>query len=216
MTPALEHFEKIFANYMTDICRENPDPTHDMLHIQRVVAVAKLIAKEEGGELEAVVPAAYLHDCVYIPKTDSRRSLASTISADRALELLKEWGYPEKHFAGIHHAIRCHSFSARIVPETLEAKIVQDADRLDAMGAIGVVRAFGYSGLIERSFYHPEDPFCETRVPDDQSNTLDHFFIKLLKLQDRLHTPAARSIGQKRLESMTSFLRDLRQEIEAF
>jgi uncharacterized protein len=207
-------YEKLFHEFMSGVCAAHPDPTHDILHVERVVAVAKKLAHEEGAKLEVVVPAAYLHDCVYIAKTDSRRAHASTISADRALELLKDWGYDKSLFPAIHHAIRCHSFSANIAPETLEAKIVQDADRLDAIGAIGVVRAFWYSGLIRRRFYNPEDPFCKTRVSDDYDNTLDHFSVKLLKLQDQLHTPAAKSIGARRMQTMHSFLEALRSEIE--
>lgn len=210
---SMETFESLFENYMSKICNENPDPSHDILHVKRVVAIAKKLSLAEKADLEIVLPAAYLHDCIYISKTDQRRSQASRISADRAIELLRGWKYSEKLLPRIHHAISAHSFSARIFPETIEAKIVQDADRLDAMGAIGIFRCFAFSGLAQRPLYLAEDPFCKKRKPDDSSNTLDHFFTKLLHLQDRLNTDAAKQEGLKRLETMEFFLKSLENEL---
>ena len=208
------NYETLFENYMREVCDQNPDPSHDILHVQRVVRVARILAAEEGAKLDIAVPAAYLHDCVYISKADPRRKQSSQISADKAVELLRGWKYPEEFFAGIHHAILAHSFSAGIKAETIEAKVVQDADRLDAMGAVGIFRAFAFSGLVRRSLYNPEDPFCEVRKPDDQTNTLDHFFTKLLRLQEKLWTRSAKVEGEKRLKTMNVFLDSLRQELQ--
>ncbi len=139
---------------MKQVCTENPDPSHDILHVERVVSVAKKLAREEGAKLEVVIPAAYLHDCVYISKTDARRSQASRISADHAMELLKGWNYPAEFLPAVHHAIAAHSFSAKIPPETIEAKVVQDADRLDAMGAVGLCEAFALTRSPEYRVRH--------------------------------------------------------------
>ncbi len=209
----MKNFENIFENYMIQVCKENPDPSHDILHVKRVIALAKTLALKENAALEIVIPAAYLHDCVYISKADQRRSQASRISADKAIELLKEWKYPEKYFAKIHHAILAHSFSAKIAPDTIEAKVVQDADRLDAMGAIGIFRCFAFSGLALRPLYSFDDPFCKTRNPDDSSNTLDHFYTKLLYLNNQLNTSAAKTEGTKRLKTMKFFLESLESEL---
>lgn len=209
----MEKFETFFDEYMSKICDENPDPSHDILHVRRVVRLAKKLGVSEKANLNIVIPAAYLHDCVFISKSDERRSKASRISADKALSLLKEWGYPAHFHLQIHHAISAHSFSAKIPAETLEAKIVQDADRLDAMGAVGIFRCFAFSGLAKRPLYFPEDPFCYVREPDDQSNTLDHFFTKLLKLNSLLNTDSAKFEGEKRLTVMNNFLNDLRSEL---
>lgn len=198
---------------MRQVCLENPDPSHDMLHVERVVGLARKLAAREGAILDVVVPAAYLHDCVYISKTDERRSKASRISADRAVELLQQWGYPAEFHSAIHHAIAAHSFSARIPAETLEAKVVQDADRLDAIGAVGIFRCFAFSGVARRPFYELEDSFCERREPNDQTNTLDHFYTKLLHLHARLNTASAKAEGDRRLVTMNRFLDDLRSEI---
>ncbi len=210
----LQNFEKLFLKYMSDVCDANPDPSHDILHVQRVVSLAKLLAKKESANLNVVVPAAYLHDCVYISKSDNRRQQASRLSADKAIELLQEWKYPSEFLASIHHAVAAHSFSANIPVESLEAKIVQDADRLDAMGAIGIFRCFAFSGLAKRPLYSSEDPFCNVRMPNDNTNTLDHFFVKLLKLQEKLNTSSAKIEGAKRLDSMKQYLSSLEDEIK--
>jgi uncharacterized protein len=209
----MEKFETLFYNHMAHLCAEHPDPSHDLLHVTRVVGLAKRLAEKEGAQLEVVVPAAYLHDCVYISKTDHRRKRASRISADRAVELLRSWNYPVDHLPAIHHAILAHSFSAGLPAETIEAKVVQDADRLDAIGAIGVFRCFAFSGISKRPLYSLDDPFCLERNPEDSSYTLDHFFVKLLHLEKSLHTKSACEEAEPRVSAMKTFLASLKREI---
>jgi uncharacterized protein len=207
-------FETKFDEYMTRVCEENPDPSHDILHVRRVVGLARKISIEEGADLNVVIPAAYLHDCVYICKTDQRRKEASAISAKRAVELLGQWGYGSVSCRDqISHAIEAHSFSANRVAQSTEAMVVQDADRLDAMGAIGISRCLTFGGLAKRSLYNGDDPFCDTRVPDDSTNTLDHFFTKLLSLQELLNTKSAKEEGRRRLLVMQAFVESLKREI---
>lgn len=205
-------FEALFEAQMAEVCRANFDPSHDLLHVKRVVAIAKQLAVSEGANLNVVVPAAYLHDCVYIAKSDSRRKQASTFSADRAVQLLAAWNYASEFHDSIHHAIAAHSFSAEIEARSLEAKIVQDADRLDGIGAFGVARCFSLGGTMSRSLYRETDPFCETRNADDSDNTLDHFFVKLLKLHEKMNTDSAKREGERRLKTMSSFLNELKRE----
>jgi uncharacterized protein len=209
----MKKFERTFEEYMSNECLKNPDPSHDILHVKRVVNIAKKLAIQEKANLQIVIPAAYLHDCVYISKTDERRRQASRISADKAVELLAKWTYPKDLLPGIHHAISAHSFSAKIKAESMEAKVVQDADRLDAMGATGIFRCFAFSGLANRPLCRIDDPFCKERSPDDSDNTLDHFFSKLLHLQGKLNTPSARIEGALRLQTMNIFLDSLRREL---
>ena len=206
-------FESVFEDYMRQLCDENPDPSHDILHVQRVVQLAKKLAQLEKADLNVVVPAAYLHDCVYISKTDSRRKMASQISADKAVELLKEWGYPSQYFTAIHHAVLTHSFSANKKAETIEAQVVQDADRLDAIGAIGLFRCFAFSGLAKRPLYQTDDPFCEKREPQDQKQTLDHFYTKLLGLNSKLNTASALIEGEIRSQVLRRYIEDLKREL---
>jgi len=104
--------------------------------------------------------------------------------------------------------------SAKINAESIEAKVVQDADRLDAMGATGIFRCFAFSGLANRPLHQFADPFCKVRTPDDSDNTLDHFFTKLLHLQDKLNTDSAKVEGSLRLHSMNLYLDSLQRELE--
>lgn len=201
--------------HMESLCIENPDPSHDILHVDRVVAMAKKLAEKEGADLEVVTISAYLHDCVYISKADIRRKQASKLSAEKAIELLSDWGVTDKvKLDKIYHAVLTHSFSANIEAKSLEAQIVQDADRLDALGAIGIARTLAFSGVAKRALYNAEDAFCNTREPNDATNALDHFFIKLLKLQEKLNTQSARDEGLKRLEVMNLYLDAFKKELD--
>ena len=190
------------------------DPAHDLLHFKRVVKIAKELCKKENAKMEVVIPAAWLHDFVIVPKNDPRRSQASQLSAEGAIRFLKELSYPEIYFDEISHAIAAHSFSANIETKTLEAKIVQDADRLDGLGAIGIARCFATAGVLKRPFYSELDPFCESRAINDQQFTVDHFFAKLFKTAQTLKTDAGRVEGIKRVQVMKEYLADLANEIQ--
>ena len=189
------------------------DPAHDLLHFRRVVASAKKVAVAEEARLEVVVPAAWLHDLVIVPKNDPRRTQASRLSGVAAVELLTQIGYPPEFHADIAHAVEVHSFSANIDPRTKEAAVVQDADRLDGIGAIGLARCFITAGLMKRPIYSEIDPFCEEREPDDQSFTIAHFYRKLFRTVETLKTAAGREEGRRRAEIMKRYLTDLADEL---
>ena len=199
--------QKILASDLGD------DPAHDLAHFKRVAATALQLCEEERARFEIVLPAAWLHDLVNVPKNDPRRSQASRFSAEAALEYLRSIAYPEAHLSDVAHAIEAHSFSAGIEPRTLEAAIVQDADRLDGLGAIGIARCFSVGGLLRRKIYHPGDPLAQTRKPDDLEYTIDHFFVKLFKTADTLRTRAGRAEGARRVAYMRGFLDELMREI---
>jgi uncharacterized protein len=207
-----ERFEELFLKKIFELS-QGEDPAHDLSHFKRVVKTAKYLCTEEGGNAAVVVPAAWLHDFVNIAKDDPRRSQASRLSAEAAVKFLAEIGYPERWFADIARAIESHSFSAAIQARTLEAKIVQDADRIDGLGAIGIARCFATAGLMKRAFYSETDPFCESRQADDSIFTIDHFFKKLFKTAETLQTSTARAEGLRRVATMRQFLVDLRAEI---
>tara|TARA_Y100000034_G_scaffold136034_1_gene210404 strand:+ start:22590 stop:23252 length:663 start_codon:yes stop_codon:yes gene_type:complete len=189
------------------------DPAHDIKHIERVVNTAKRIAEKENGDLNVIVPAAWLHDCVNVSKDSPDRDKGSLFSADKAIEVLKNLNYPEKFFKEIHHAIHAHSYSANIETKTLSAKILQDADRLDAIGAIGVARCIAYSTSKNKELYSYEDPFCENREPNEIDFAVDHFYTKLLKLKEKMNTREGLNIALKREQFMLSFLDNLKREI---
>lgn len=208
----LLEFEKIFEQKVRQITK-GEDPAHDILHFKRVVSTAKALCQQEQAQMEVVLPAAWLHDFVIIPKSDPRRSLASKISAEAAIDFLRGVHYPSIYFKEIAHAIEAHSFSANIQTQTLEANIVQDADRLDALGAIGLARCFAVAGQMKTSFYSENDPFAEARVKDDRQFTIDHFYVKLFKIAEALKTESGRAEGLQRVAVMKRYLSDLQNEI---
>lgn len=210
----LESWESKFEEKIIDITSSD-DPAHDILHFRRVVKLAKDICKNEGGKYEIVVPAAWLHDFVIIPKNEPLRSKASSMAREQAIEFLSSINYPSKYFDEIGHAILAHSFSANVDPTTLEAKIVQDADRLDGLGAIGIARCFATAGIMKTSFYSELDPFCSKRAHDDSIYTLDHFYKKLFKVALTLKTKTGLEEGRKRVEFMKLFLTSLQDEIKS-
>ena len=187
------------------------EPAHDWLHVQRVAGSVRQIVAGEGGDLEVALPAALLHELFNHPKGHPESHLSGERCADEAEALLARLGWPRVKEIG--YCIRVHSFSRGIFPETLEAKILQDADRLDAIGAIGVMRCFATCADMKRPFYAPEDPFCAARAPDDKQWGLDHFYKKLLKIPDGLHTAAARRMAGERAEFMRAFLTQLGREL---
>ena len=189
------------------------DPAHDPEHIERVVLNTRHLAAVGGLSLDVLLPAAYLHDCVHIPKDSPQRSRASRLAADRAISFLREHQYPAEHLDGIHHAIAAHSFSAKITPETIEAKVLQDADRIDALGAIGLGRCLMLGGHMGSLLYSPTDPFCQNRRTEDAKYCVDHFFAKLLGLGETMQTPAGKALAKERTRFLTDFLEQLRSEI---
>jgi uncharacterized protein len=204
-------WERQFAGFLAD--QAAADVAHDDSHIQRVVAAARRLAEAEGAELAVVIPAAWLHDCVSVPKSSPERSRASRLAAAAATAFLAAIGYPAAHLAAIGHAIETHSFSANLAPATLEACVVQDADRLDALGAIGIARCLMLSGALGRRLYDPAEPFPQGRPLDDSRNTIDHFYCKLLGLAERMQTAAGRAEAERRTAAMRAFLDQLESEL---
>ncbi len=192
------------------------DAAHDREHIRRVVYTARRLALAECADLAVVVPAAWLHDCVVVPKDSPLRSQASAQAARAAVGFLRGILYPEAYLAAIEHAIAAHSFSANLQPRTIEAQVVQDADRLDAIGAIGVARCLMLGGALGRRLYDPAEPFPATREPDDRAYTIDHFYLKLLRLADSMTTAAGRAEAQRRTAFMQGFLDQLQSEIDGW
>jgi uncharacterized protein len=189
------------------------DPAHDFDHVMRVYTNAKKIVKEEKADEKLVLSAALLHDIVSYPKSSKRSKFSSIDSAKKSKIILKKYGFSEKEITIVSDAIKDHSFSQNKVPETLEGKILQDADRLDALGAIGIVRVFATSGSLNRSFYNIDDPFCTKRTPDDDLWAVDHFFNKLLKLESLMNTRSGKIEAKKRTNVLQEFLKQLKDEI---
>jgi uncharacterized protein len=189
------------------------DAGHDWAHITRVVKSATAIAMAEGADLAIVIPAAYLHDIVNVPKNHPQRAIASELSAKKAVALLEKHGHQEGSLDKIYLAILEHSFSRGSSPSNLESACVQDADRLDAIGAIGILRCAIISSQMGSQLYDPADPLAQRRDLDDKKWMLDHYPVKLLKLKDTFNTDTAKLMAQKRHQFMLNFLAQFQTEI---
>ena len=189
------------------------DGSHDISHILRVWTNVQTIAATDGGDLRILTAATLLHDAVAVEKDAPNRSQASHLAADAARSTLRKLDWTKDDIDAVAHAIHAHSFSANVTPTTLEAKILQDADRLDAIGLIGVARCFYVSGRMGRAIYDPDDPKAEHRNLNDTKFALDHFQTKLLQLKDSFQTATGRSLAAKRHKQTQSFLTDLLAEI---
>ena len=189
------------------------DSAHDFEHIMRVYKNAKKLCKQEKVNEKLVLCAVLLHDIVSYPKSDKRSKNSSIDSAKKAIIILKRYGFTENEITIISDAIREHSFSQKKTPKTIEGEILQDADRLDALGAIGIARVFATGGSLKRPFYNIDDPFCKKRNADDKIWTLDHFFQKLLKLEFLMNTKSGKIEAKKRTRILKEYLKQLKNEI---
>lgn len=209
MNKNISYWQKTFEHWWQD--KSLDDGAHDMGHFRRVYKNACQIAQEEGDSADKMVllAAAYFHDVVNPPKNAPDRHLASYKSAEMAKEILSSFSFPDSKINQVYHAITTHSFSAGLKPETQEAKILQDADRLEALGALGVARNMYVSGMMGSLLFDPQDPLAENRPLDDKRYALDHFEVKLFKLSETMQTLAGKRIAEER----TAFLRLFRDQL---
>ena len=189
------------------------DAAHDLSHVKRVVKNTSYLTEIENANPLITLPAAWLHDCVAVPKDSPQRAQGSRLAAETAVRFLAGIGYSADLLPEVLHAIEAHSFSAGIPARTLEARVVQDADRLDSLGAIGIARCLLVGGRLDRPLCEAGDPFCDERPPDDSRYTLDHFYAKLLRLPDTMHTAAGGAEARRRADFMRLYLDRLREEI---
>ncbi len=189
------------------------DPAHDFEHVLRVYETAKMICTKEKANKKLVLYSVLLHDIASFPKNDKRSKISSTKSSKEAKKILKKFSFPDEEIKIISNAIEDHSFSKNKKPTSLEGKILQDADRLDAIGAIGIARTFAVGGSENRPFYNKSDPFCSIRNPNDQNWTLDHFYKKLLVIESKMNTKSGKKEAKRRTKILRRFLTDLKREI---
>lgn len=182
------------------------DGAHDTNHLHRVWRNASLLL-DDHPEADALVVLAgcYLHDLVNLPKNHPERHLASRKAALLASRQLAELDFPPNKLAAVAHAIESHSFSAGIRAETIEARIVQDADRLDALGAVGLARLFYTAGRMDSALAHPDDPMALHRDLNDKAYALDHIDTKLATLPGKMQTAAGRRLGEARMQELIAF-----------
>ncbi|MBP5950246.1 HD domain-containing protein [Pseudomonas sp. P42] len=201
------------AELLPHALEPSDDGAHDLAHLQRVWHNVRTLQAEEGGDLEVLLAAVLLHDCVAVEKNSPLRSQASRLAAGKASAVLAELNWADAKIDAAAHAIQAHSFSANITPLTLEAKLVQDADRLDSLGMLGVARTFYVAGRMGSALYDPQDPEARERDYNDTRFCLDHFQTKLLHLADGFQTVAGQRLAQIRHQRLKGFMEQFKEEI---
>lgn len=190
------------------------DGSHDIGHLRRVWKNCLWIAaKEDLVDMDVLRVAAFLHDVVNLPKDSPNRAKASHLSAAFAVSYLEKTGFEKDKLSAVFHAIEAHSFSANIATKTREAEILQDADRIDALGAVGIARMMYISGSLQRSLFDANDPWAKNRELDDTRFALDHFETKIFGLEKTMKTDAGRRLAKERTLVMRAFCEQLRLEL---
>lgn len=203
-----------FARFQT----ANHDTAHDSLHLSRVVANARgLMATEcvQHPDIDAFVveAASWLHDLVQLPKGTGPAGESARQSAEMARGFLSGKDITAHRIDRIAHAIEAHSFSGGLRPETIEAAIVQDADRLDALGAVGIARLWVTGVSLGGTLYDAGDPAGRERELDDRAFGLDHIERKLLRLPETMNTAAGRDEAMRRAEFVRQYRAEFLREL---
>lgn len=192
------------------------DAAHDIFHFRRVWATSRQLSVGLEVDELVVLAACYFHDIVSLPKNHPARQRSSVLAAAETRRIFASDfpAFPESRLSSVCHAIEAHSFSANIAPQTLEAKIVQDADRLEALGAIGLARVFAVSGALGVALFDAEDPFAQQRQLDDKQYALDHFQTKLLALPDTMQTARGRELALHNAGFLVGYMAKLSAELK--
>jgi uncharacterized protein len=198
-------------------CLAGHDPAHDLAHVRRVVAnTHNILNGEPEADRFVTLAAAWLHDIVQLPKGTGAPGESARRSASEASTYLETLGIDAGLIARIADAVATHSFSGGLRPASIEAAIVQDADRLDALGAVGIARLWATAAVLGSQLHHPDDPAGEARELADREYGLDHIPVKLLKLPGLMNTATGKRIAADRaayvLEHYNRFLAELRGE----
>jgi len=191
------------------------DPVHGFSHIKRVLRLCRKIGEKEGADWEILRAAALLHDLEGDVDSRDGHQLAA---ADRAEQILDRDGWKKESIEAVKHCIRAHRFrDEREKPETIEARVLFDADKLDAIGAVGIARAFGYAVRAEQDLYQlPSEKFLKNweLEPGEAHSPYHEYLFKLRKIQSRLFTETARTISQDRQRIMELFFEQWVRELE--
>ncbi|WP_210711591.1 HD domain-containing protein [Pseudomonas sp. MWU349] len=208
-------YQSLASDLLAFLPEDSTDGSHDLSHIHRVWMNVRRLQDKEGGDLEALLAATLLHDCVAVEKNSPLRSQASTLSANKAASILQRMGWPAPRVELVAHAVQAHSFSAGVEPLTLEARILQDSDRLDAIGMIGVARCFYIAGRMGSALYDITNPTAIGRPYQDKRFTIEHFHTKLLSLASGFQTVEGARLAAVRHARLKDFLDGFMEEIGA-
>lgn len=195
------------------------DPVHDFEHVLRVYRLAERLANAEGADLSIVRAAAWLHDArgsAPTDKEDNQRAEHHLTSAIFAAQVLVEKGWPSEQIMAVQHCIRAHRFrNQEEKPETLEAKVLFDADKLDVLGAIGAARTIAFAALQGEPLYaEPSEKFLRSgeTEPGEPYSSYHEFLFKLQHVKSRLFTKSGKKLAEERHAYMVGFYEQLQAE----
>lgn len=211
----VQAWQQRFENWLQQH-HDDDDAAHDISHFRRVWATAQRLSDEENADPLVILTACYFHDIVSLPKNDPQRSRSSVWASEKTVSILRNDfpDFPEHLYPAVAHAIEAHSHSANIAPETREAKIVQDADRLESLGAIGLARVFSVAGRLNVSLFDAQDPFADSRALNDQRYALDHFQNKLLRLHATMQTEQGKALAEHNARYLVQFMAKISAELQ--
>ncbi|MEW6523655.1 MAG: HD domain-containing protein [Bacillota bacterium] len=202
---------------------------HNLGHVHRVYRLALRLSQDEpGADLEILLPAAILHDVARaLEDQDPTGSIDHAMAgAELAVAILRDQGYPEHKLPAVRHCIEAHRYRGRVRPSTIEAQILSDADKIDAVGAVGIARSFMLAGQYGEPMYsgapletyvqkNTESGLADGRIKDISQHAPDiEYRVKLRHITDRLYTGTAKTMAQARLAYMEGFFDLLRAEIQ--
>jgi len=206
--PELSALEDIVKQHCTK------DAAHSLAHFHRVALWT--IKIDPRLNPRHAIAAALLHDIINIPKNSPERPKASEYSASFAQDLLPKFGFNSSEVLLIIDAIRDHSYSRGTIPKSPLGKALQDADRLESLGAIGIMRVFSTGARMDAAYFNDSDPWAKNRLRDDIKFSIDHFFEKLFKLPSTMNTEEGKKEAYRRCEIMHLFLEQLGIELGEF
>lgn len=192
------------------------DSAHDFNHVLRVLRMAEHLARLEGADMEVVQAAALLHDISRAEEDKSGEGDHAEMAAKGAREILMWRGVQPERADAVAHAIAAHRYRGTVQPQTLEAKILFDADKLDSIGAIGIARAYAIAGSLKQQLWsEPQEDGVATRDQHGDSNhtPVAEFVVKLRHVPARVYTAAARKIAEERHAYMSQFFERLGREM---
>jgi uncharacterized protein len=196
----------------------NADPVHDFAHVLRVLRLAERLAHEESADLEIIRAAALLHDAEGSAPDSAERLSHHLRSAQFAGKVLHAEGWPTERIGQVQHCIRAHRYRHDgETPQTLEARILFDADKLDVLGAIGVARVVAYAAINHQPLYaEPSARFLRSgeKEPDEPHSAYHEYLFKLRRIKDRLHTAAARALAADRDQYINEYFLRLGAELQ--
>ena len=199
---------------------DDSDPVHGFDHVLRVYRLAERIAQREGADLEIVRAAALLHDAEGSATAggDEGRLEHHQASAEFARQILQAEGWPDERILQVEHCIRAHRFRDESEqPQTIEAKVLFDSDKLDVIGAIGIARTIAFDVVVGQPIYaEPSEQFLRTgqKIEGEQHSSYHEYLFKLKKIKDRLYTATARALAEDRHRFLEEFFTRLPAEIQ--